>query len=308
MRRTLIGLLTVVAMAAALAGCGGGGGDPLKGGDDKNGSSGAIVVGAANFPENQLLAEMYAQALEAKDIKVQRKMNVGTREAYIPALKDHSIDVLPEYTGSLLQYQKKGKAKGATTSKKVYDEAQASLPKGFTFLKMAKAENKDAVAVTKKTADKYNLKEVGDLKPHASKLVLGGPPEWEKRYNGLPGLKQVYGLKFKDFKKLDVAGPISVKALKDGKVDAVNLFTTNSAIEQNNFVALDDPKHLYIAQNVTPLINEKKADAKTKQALNAVSAKLTTKELKDLVFQVEVKKKDAATVAKHYLEDNNLSK
>ncbi|MQA03252.1 MAG: glycine/betaine ABC transporter substrate-binding protein [Streptosporangiales bacterium] len=306
MRRTLVSLLTAGALVLT-AGCGGGG-DPLEGGDKEGGASGTITVGAANFPENQLLAEIYAQVLEAEGVKVSRKMNVGTREAYIPALKDGSIDLLPEYTGSLLEYQKKGHTEDATDPEKVYEQAQASLPKGFELLDMSSAEDKDAVVVTQQTADKYDLTLLSDLKPHAPKMVLGGPPEWEKRYNGVEGLREVYGLKFKNFKKLDVAGPISVKALKDGQVDAVNLFTTQSAIEQNNFVALEDPENLYIAQNVTPLINSEKADAKTKKALNAVSAKLTTDKLKKLVAEVEVDKKDAATVAKQFIDDNGLAK
>lgn len=305
MRRTLVSLLA--AGALVLTGCGGGG-DPLEGGDKGGGDSGTITVGAANFPENQLLAEIYAQVLEAEGVKVTRKMNVGTREAYIPALEDGSIDLLPEYTGSLLEYQKKGKTEHATTPEKVYEGAQDSLPEGFELLDMSAAEDKDAIVVTQQTANKYDLTSIGDLEPHAPKLILGGPPEWEKRYNGVKGLREVYGLKFQRFKKLDVAGPISVKALKDGQVDAVNLFTTQSAIEQNNFVALEDPENLYIAQNVTPLINSDKATPKVKKALNAVSAKLTTEKLKKIVAEVEVDQQDAATVAKQFIDDNGLAK
>lgn len=307
MRRKLIGLVLAAATAFALAGCGGGGGeDPLEGGGGGEESE-SIIIGSANFPENSLLGEIYAQALEAKDVKVQRKFNIGTREAYIPALKDGSIDLLPEYTGNLLSYLKEGKSPGNNLdAEKVYTDTKAALPDGLVLLDKSSAEDKDAVVVTAATAKKYDLKSIADIKPHQSKLILGGPPEWETRYTGLKGLKDLYGVEFKSFRKLDTAGPISVKALKDDKVQAVNLFTTQSAIKQNDFVALEDPESLFLAQNVTPLIDEAKASDNVKKTLNAVSAKLTTANLTDLVAEVEVDKKDAATVAKQFLEDNDL--
>ncbi|MQA81117.1 MAG: glycine/betaine ABC transporter substrate-binding protein [Streptosporangiales bacterium] len=307
MRRKLISLAVAAAAMLALAGCGGGGGgDPLEGGGGSEESE-SIVIGSANFPENSLLGEIYAQALEAKDVKVERKFNIGTREAYIPALKDGSIDLLPEYTGNLLSYLKEGKSPGNNLdADKVYTDTKAALPDGVVLLDKSSAEDKDAVVVTAATAQKYDLKSIEDIKPHQSKLILGGPPEWETRYTGLKGLKELYGVEFKSFRKLDTAGPISVKALKDDKVQAVNLFTTQSAIKQNDFVALEDPKSLFLAQNVTPLIDEAKATDNVKETLNAVSAKLTTANLTDLVAQVEVDKKDAATVAKQFLEDNDL--
>lgn len=309
MRRKLVGLLTTAAVALALAGCGpGGGDDPLKGGGEGDGGAkDTITIGSADFPESSLLAEIYAQALEGKGVKVQRKFNIGARELYIPALTDGSIDLLPEYTGSLLSYHKKGKVPDNLTPDQVYKQAQESLPEGFVLLDKSEAQDKDAVVVTKATADKYKLKSIEDLKPVGSKLTMGGPAEFETRFTGIAGLKKVYGVEFKQFKKLDTAGPISVKSLKSGKVDAVNLFTTQSAIEQNGFVVLEDPKNLFLAQSVTPLINEKKASDDTKKTLNAISAKLDTEKLKKLVAQVEVDKKDAATVAKQFLEDEGLT-
>ncbi|MBO0828008.1 MAG: ABC transporter substrate-binding protein, partial [Streptosporangiales bacterium] len=222
MRRMLVVLVTAAATVLALGGCGGGG-NPLKGGGGGGGSSTTITVGSANFPENSLLAEIYAQALEAKGVKVTRKFNIGTREAYIPALKDGSIDLLPEYTGNLLSYLKEGKVPGNNLSAdKVYTDTKAALPSNLELLDKASAEDKDAITVSQATASKYNLKSIADLKSHASTLTIGGPPEFEKRFAGLVGLKDLYGLKFKQFKKLDTAGPITVKALKDGNVDAAD--------------------------------------------------------------------------------------
>lgn len=308
MRRKLVGLLTSAAAVLALAGCGGGdGGDPLSGGGGDNGSSDTIIIGSADFPENTLLAEIYAQALDNKGVKVERKFNIGARELYIPALEDGSIDLLPEYTGNLLSYHKKGDVERSLTPEEVYEQAQKSLPEGFELLEMSTAQDKDAVVVTQETAQKHDLETLGDLKPVAGDMTLGAAAEFETRFTGIPGLKEVYGVEFGDFKKLDTAGPISVKSLKDGKVDAVNLFTTQSAIEQNNFVALEDPKNLFLPQNVTPLINSDKATDEVKQTLNAISGTLDTEKLKTLVAQVEVEKQDAATVAKQFLADEGLT-
>ncbi|MGN6088932.1 MAG: ABC transporter substrate-binding protein [Actinomycetales bacterium] len=315
--RTRSLLAVVVAGLLALAGCGGSSGtNPLGSGDASSGGAASqpatggsgggtsLVVGSANFPENVLLAQIYAEALKAKGVDVSTKLNIGSRETYIPALKDGSIDLIPEYTGVLLQYFKKDAT--AVSPDDVYQALQQAVPQPLTVLDKSSAEDKDAVVVTQETAQKYNLKSIGDLKPYAPKMVLGGPPEWKTRPTGVPGLKKVYGLDFKEFRPLDVAGPLSVQALKSGQVDAVNLFTTQSAIAQNNFVVLDDPKHLFAAQNVVPLINQDKVTPDVRSALNAVSAALNTDELAQLVKQVEVDKKDAADVAQQWLKSKNL--
>ncbi|MGN6524602.1 MAG: ABC transporter substrate-binding protein [Actinomycetes bacterium] len=315
--RTRSLLAVVVAGVLALAGCGGSSGtNPLGSGDASSGGAASqpatggsgggssLVVGSANFPENVLLAQIYAEALKAKGVDVSTKLSIGSRETYIPALKDGSIDLIPEYTGVLLQYFKKDAT--AVSPDDVYQALQQAVPQPLTVLDKSSAEDKDAVVVTQETAQKYNLKSIGDLKPYAPKMVLGGPPEWKTRPTGVPGLKKVYGLDFKEFRPLDVAGPLSVQALKSGQVDAVNLFTTQSAIAQNNFVVLDDPKHLFAAQNVVPLINQDKVTPDVRSALNAVSAALNTDELAQLVKQVEVDKKDAADVAQQWLKSKNL--
>jgi osmoprotectant transport system substrate-binding protein len=267
---------------------------------DGGGDAGSIVVGSANFPENQLLAEIYAGALEKSGVTVTKKLNIGSRETYIPALQDGSIDLIPEYTGVLLSYFDQQAT--ATSSDDVYAALPGVLPASLIVLKMSTAEDKDAVVVTKATAAKNKLTTIADLAPVAGTMVLGGPPEWATRSTGVPGLEKVYGLKFKEFKALDTAGPLSVNALKNGQVDAVNLFTTQSAITENDFVVLEDPKSLFAAQNVVPLINKEKATDEVKKALDAVSAKLDTDTLRDLVAKVEVEKADAADVAAEFLK------
>ncbi|WP_020578529.1 ABC transporter substrate-binding protein [Actinopolymorpha alba] len=307
--RTMLAALAAAGLLALTA-CGGGG-NPLttettKAGEEPatKAASDTIIVGSANFPEAVLLGEIYAGALSAKGVKVDKKLNIGSRETYIKGLQDGSIDLAPEYTGVLLQYfDKKTKA---VKPDEVYAALQKALPGTLTVLEKSNAEDKDAVVVTQETAKKYNLTTIADLGPVAKDLVLGGPPEWKNRQSGVPGLKQVYGLNFKSFQPLDVAGPLTVAALKSGRVDAANLFTTQSAIKANDFVVLEDPKNFFAAQNVVPLISKAKASETVKGALDAVSAKLDTPTLAGLVKEVEVDKKDPAVVAKEWLTGNNL--
>jgi osmoprotectant transport system substrate-binding protein len=306
MKRTRIAFaVTAVAAMIGVSACGSGSSDPLAaGGSPVKAGAGTIVVGSANFPESTLLAEIYAGALSAKGVKVDKKLNIGSRETYIPALNDGSIDLIPEYTGVLDQYYNKN-AK-ATTADAVYAELKAAVPATLTVLSKSAAQDKDAVVVTKETAAKFGLKSIGDLGPQAKNLTLGGPPEWKIRPTGVPGLKKFYNLDFKTFRPLDAGGPLSVQALKNGQVDAVNLFTTDPSIPNNGFVILDDPKSLFAAQNVVPLITKSKATPAISAALDAVSAKLDTAMLGQLVKAVVVDKKDASVVAKEFLSKNGL--
>ena len=306
--RIAVSLGAAIALMS-LAACGGSDeSDPFAtgtgSGSTSAGGGSSITVGSANFPESQLLAEIYAGALEAKGVTVTKKLNIGSREAYIPALQDGSIDLIPEYTGVLAQYFDKD-AK-ATDPEGVYTELQAALPDTLTVLEKAAAEDKDSVVVTKATADKLGLKSIADLEGKSQDLVLGGPPEWKTRETGVPGLKKVYNLEFKTFRPLDAGGPLSVQALKNGQVDAANIFTTDPSIPANDFVVLEDPKSLFAAQNIVPLATKAKVNDTVSGALNAVSAKLDTPTLTDLLAQVVTDKKDADAVAQEWLKANGL--
>jgi osmoprotectant transport system substrate-binding protein len=237
-------------------------------------------------------------------VKVTKKLNIGSRETYIPGLEDGSIDLIPEYSGVLMQYF--DKTATATSPEDVYTALKAAVPAQLTVLEKSDAEDKDSVVVTKQTADKYSLTSIADLQPVAKDLVLGGPPEWKTRPTGAPGLKKIYGVEFKTFKALDAGGPLTINALKNGQVQAADVFTTDPNIPANGWVVLQDPKSLFAAQNVVPLINKGKASATVTGALNAVSAKLTTPILAGLVKKVVLDKGDPATVAKEWLSSNSL--
>jgi osmoprotectant transport system substrate-binding protein len=238
-------------------------------------------------------------------VKVSKKLNIGSRETYIPALKDGSIDLIPEYSGVLLQYF--DKTATATSADDVYAALGKALPSGLSVLDKSAAEDKDAIVVTKETADKYNAKSLADIAPHCGDLVIGSAPEFQKRPDGLPGLLKNYNCTFKDFKSLDADGPLTVAALSQNTVQAADMFTTDSTIQKNGWVVLEDPKFNFAAQNVLPLINTSKASDTVKKTLNAISAKLDTKTLTDLNTKLAAPDKpDASKVASDWLASAGL--
>ncbi|MBN8954435.1 MULTISPECIES: ABC transporter substrate-binding protein [unclassified Rhizobium] len=278
-------------------------GDPLSTSTPRSNSD-TIVVGSADFPESQLLAKIYALALGAKGMKVDTKLNIGSREVYMPALLDGSIDLIPEYAGATLSYLDKSAT--AHAPQDVIDALAKVLPKGISMLKASDAQDSDVLAVTEDTAKKYSLTSIEDLKPVAGQLVLGGPPEWKTRKEGVVGLREVYGLEFKDFKTLDVAGPLTLSALTNGQVDAADMTSTDPAMKGNKLVALKDTKNLFPAQNIVPIIAAAKVDDKVTAVLNAVSAALTTEDLIEMNGRL-ANQESFDTVAGDWLAKNKLN-
>ncbi|GGN62253.1 glycine/betaine ABC transporter substrate-binding protein [Actinoplanes lobatus] len=298
-------IAAALALTLSLTACGANS-DPLA--EETKAGSSAVTVGSANFAESELLGEIYSQALEAKGVTVTRKFNIGAREAYLKALQDGSISLLPEYNGALLAALTPGGApEGVSSSDDVLAALKKVLPAGTEVLDQSAAQDKDTLTVTAETATKNNLKTIEDLKAVAGQFVVGAGPEFAERHQGLKGLESVYGLKFKEFKPLDAGGPLTVTALKDGDIDVANIFSTDSSIVTNKFVVLEDPKNLYLAQNILPLIRTEANNATVSGALNAVSAKLTTENLTSYLAQVQVDKKDTKTVAKAFLTENGLA-
>ncbi|MEO5709447.1 MAG: ABC transporter substrate-binding protein [Nocardioidaceae bacterium] len=305
LKSKLAAAAVVVAAILPLSACGG---DPTSGGGTGDASSPAITIGSANFPENQLLAEMYAQALEAKDVTVTRKFNIGARELYLKALKDGSIDMIPEYNGAFLAALSPNGtvAQGVTTTDQVDQALEKLLPSGLKILKSSPAEDKDTLTVTSDTASKYNLKSIDDLKAVANKLALGAGPEFKTRYQGVVGLKKVYGITFKSFKALDPGGPLTKAALKKDQIQVANIFSTDSTITTDKLVVLDDTKNLFLAQNITPVLTSSKVKGDVESTLDAVSDALTTEDLTKYLSEVAVDKKSYKSVAEEFLSDNNL--
>jgi osmoprotectant transport system substrate-binding protein len=283
--------------AAATASASGGASNPLGGAA----ASGTVVIGSANFPENELLAEVYALALQKKGVKVTTKLNIGAREVYYPQVKSGAITIIPEYNGTLLTVEADPTSTAKTTAD-VDAALAAKLPSALTVLNPAPAQDSDSITVTAATAAKYHLKSIADLKPYASSMVLGGPPEFKTRSDGIAGLKANYGLTFKSFDPLDTSGPITLSALNGGKVQAADVFTTTPQIVTDKLVSLADPKFNFAAQNVIPLIYKPALTPTISATLNEISAKLTTSALLQMDNAVITDKANYTTVAEGFLQ------
>jgi osmoprotectant transport system substrate-binding protein len=264
------------------------------------GASGSVVVGSANFPENELLAEVYALALEKKGIKVTTKLNIGAREVYYPQVEKGAISIIPEYNGTLLTVEADPTSTAKTTA--AVDAALAAkLPSTLEVLNPASAQDSDSVTVTAATAAKYHLKSIADLAPYAKDFVFGGPPEFKTRTDGLAGLRANYGLTFKGFDPLDESGPITLAALTSGKVQAADVFTTTPQIISDKLVSLADPKFNFAAQNVIPLVYKPAMNATIIATLNEISAALTTSALLQMDNAVITLHANYTTVAEGFL-------
>ena len=278
------------------------GSNPLSGG----GASGSVVVGSANFPESELLAEVYAIALQDKGVKATTKLNIGDREVYYPQVVKGAITIFPEYNGALLSGEVDPTSTAKTTA--AVDAAlTAKLPSSLEILNPAPAQDSDALTVTAATAAKYHLKSIADLKPYASGWVLGAPSEFTTRPDGIAGLKANYGLTFKSFDPLDESGPLTLAALGDGKVQVADVFTTTPQIITDHLVSLSDPKANFAAQNVIPLVYKADSTSTITSTLNTVSAALTTSALLQMDNAVITDKQNYSTVASAFLKTIGIS-
>ncbi|GGG14521.1 putative amino acid ABC transporter, substrate binding protein [Rhodococcoides trifolii] len=280
-RLTRVSVAALAALSlAALTACGGNS-DPLSsGGGSTSTDTNSIVVGSANFTESEIVANIYAEALKANGFDASTKLSIGSREAYVPAVRDGSIDMIPDYTGNLLQYLDPSAT--ASSASDVDAALPAALGSDLAISTPAPGEDKDAVVVTRATAERWNLKSIADLAQYSAQLKFGGTPEFTERVAGLPGLKDKYGVDVSTANYVTIAdggGPATVQALVGGQVDAADIFTTAPSIAQNDLVVLEDPENVFAAQNVVPLYNASKKSDKLTQVLDAVSSKITTEEL-----------------------------
>ena len=291
-------------LVVVLAACGGGE-DALEGGGGAEERS-RVTVGSTNFSEQLILAQMYAAVLEKAGVAVETRLNLGAREVVFPALEKGEIDLLPEYTGAVLTFLDKD------ATQVTAEEVNAALgpllgARGLVALEPSPAEDKDGLAVTRQTADRYGLARISDLKGKAGRLVIGGPPELETRPSGIPGLKRVYGIEdFKEFKALDAGGPLTVAALSKGDIDVGRVFTSQGVIAEEGWVVLEEDKPLQPAQNIVPIGRRDAMTGPVSQALNGLSARITTEELIKLNKLVDVDKQDPERVATDWLTQQGL--
>jgi osmoprotectant transport system substrate-binding protein len=297
--------VTVVALALVLAACGssddggsGGGG----GGDKKE----ALIVGSKDFAGAQVLSQAYGQALEGKGYQVTYKDNIGPTETVFPLLEKGDIDLYGEFSGTFLTY-----LGGTPTSERteVFGAVEQELKtKDVVAIGPATAQDVNAFYVLKKTAQKYDLKDISDLKAVAPQLVFGGPPECLDRPLCLGDKEQqLYGLQFKEVKKLDGGGSITNSALDDGTIDVGLLFTGSSVIKPD-YVQLTDDKGLQPADNPIALVRKQKATPEVRTILKAVNTKLDLDAYNELSLKVLNDKEDPADVVAQWLQDEGLVK
>lgn len=288
--------------ALGLAACGNDS-DPLDTSTGEGGDGGSgVVVGSADFSESTLLAHIYAGALEADGVDASTKTGIGSREVYLKALDEGSVDVMPEYTGGLALYY--DDAFSETDPDETYDALKELLPEGRALLEKSEAENKDSIVVTGETAESEDLETIGDLEDGAGDMTLGAPSEFKERAQGIRGLEKTYGVSFGDFRPLK-PGQATSGALENGQIDAANIFSTDPAIKENGFVALEDPEKLYGSQNIVPLVRTEVED-EIADTLNEVSSTLTTDKVAEMLTRTDVDKEDPDEVAEEFLEEEGL--
>jgi osmoprotectant transport system substrate-binding protein len=268
------------------------------------GGGGTVVVGSADFPESQLLAQIYGQALAEAGFTVEYQMAIGSREVYFQAIENGEVDLVPEYTNSLLSFVVRrddpDALPEATTIDEQVTELGTVLPEGLEVLPPSTAEDKDVIACTQEAADEHQLTDLSSLAAASADIVIAGPPEFETRSPfGLAGFEQLYDAQFKEFTPLQVSAVAD--ALAAGQVDCGNLFSTMSIITTGGFVTLEDDKGTVPAEAVLPLVRTDVVDEQLSSTLDNVNRQLTTDVLKELMVEVEVDAAAPDVVAKDWL-------
>ncbi|MFD4959127.1 glycine betaine ABC transporter substrate-binding protein [Microbacterium sp. NPDC058389] len=298
--RLVLALASTAVAALALAGCASS--DPLSGEstDDAGATeSSTIVIGSQAYYSNEIIAEIYAQALEGAGFTVDRNFNIGQRDLYMPSIEDGSIDLFPEYTGNLLQFFDKDTT--ATQSDDVYAALKDALPDGLTVLDQSPATDQDSYNVTSAFAEEHNLTSIADL-ANVDGLVLGGAPELETRPYGPTGLKDVYGVTV----SFSATADTTVDELVAGNIQVADVYSADPLIKTKDLVTLEDPKGLFLASNVVPLVNADIAD-EIADVINPVSAKLTPEGLIALNVESTVDQRSSEDIAKDWLAANGFS-
>src|SRR5215471_4023810 len=252
----------------------------------------AITVGSFDFPESVLLGYIYADALAAKGFPVRVLPDLGARELVDPALMNGLIQLLPEYSGSALDFMSLGRRPATSDTAATYRSLAAlAQSRGLVAAQPAPAQDANAIVVTAATAARYHLRSIADLVRHAPGLVFGGPPECRERADCMLGLKRAYGLHFKAFTATDTGGPLTMQALVAGQIGVGLLFTTDPGILARHLVILADSRALQPAENITPLVRRttvQRYGPRLLAVLDAVSARLSTSTLRGLDGRVEL--------------------
>ncbi|MDA7814806.1 ABC transporter substrate-binding protein [Pontimonas sp.] len=258
----------------------------------------AVVVGSQAYYSNEIIAEIYAQALEGAGYTVERKFQIGQRDAYLPELESGAVDLFPEYTGNLLQFYSPDAS--VTEADEVYAALGEALPEGLSALAMSPATDQDSYNVTAEFAEANSLVSLEDL-VGVEGLVLGGAPELEERPYGPAGLLETYGVSV----EFDATGDVTVDALLEGVVTMANVYSGDPRIAEFGLVTLADPQGLFLASNVVPIVSSDRA-SELALVIDPISKALTPEGLVALNLQSTKDEMSAADIAAGWLETNGF--
>ncbi|HYJ48573.1 MAG TPA: ABC transporter substrate-binding protein [Microbacterium sp.] len=300
-KKSRLALAAAVLTGVALVAAGCASGDPLATDTDAPAADGeTIVIGSQAYYSNEIIAEIYAQALENGGFEVSRDaFNAGQRDAYIPALEAGEITLFPEYSGNLLQFF--DPETPARTADEVYAALPDALPEGLSVLDQSTATDQDSYTVTAAFADENSLVEIGDLANVITPLTLGGNAELAERPYGPTGLLEVYGVTV----GFDDTGDTTVEALVANEIQVANVYTADPRVQTQDLVVLEDPEGLFLASNVVPVVSGELPDGAA-EIINAISAALTPEGLVALNVQSTEDQESTPDIAKAWLEENDL--
>ncbi|HVW45876.1 MAG TPA: glycine betaine ABC transporter substrate-binding protein [Solirubrobacterales bacterium] len=326
----LVMLIAALALAVTVSACGGGSSSSsseateaeespaAEEGEETAGAAEAITknpenekvsltIGSKNFPEQEILGEIYTQALQAAGYKAKSDLSLGSETVALKTLKAGQISGYPEYASTALTsffgFEPEEVPSDPTEA---WEKANAELEKeGLEAFEPTPFASANAVGLLKSTAEKYNLKTISDLKGVSEKLTLYGSPECRQRIDCLAGLEKLYGLKFKEFKPVDIS--LRYTVLEKGQADLSILFTTDPqlAAESDKFVILEDDKHVFPAGNVIFLTKKKTAEEAGpdyEKTILDVQKGLTLEVMQELDARVELEKETPKEAAAAYLE------
>ena len=284
-QRLRLGIAALAISALGLAGCAAQSNDP-------------IVIGSQAYYSNEIVAEAYAQALEAAGYEVERSFSLGQRDVYVPAILEGEVDLFPEYTGNLLQYFDPSASQ--TEANAVYQALSAVLPEGLSALAMSPATDQDSYNVTREFAASNNLVSIADL-ANLGSVTLGGAPELAERPYGPQGLLSVYGVSV----EFVATGDTTVESLVAGEIDMANVYSADPRISQLGLVTLSDPEGLFLASNLVPIASDA-LDQAARDAVNAVSQAMSADELVAMNVRSVEEQLSAAQIAGDWLRSEGL--